>query len=606
MTFLFYVQPLVEICNPVGRHVGWFDHYIPRAIKAIRAGFGPESQIHVATSSDIAAAIPKECLDLGLRRVPLEQYDLLDGYRYNYLELTKDWQLKGQASEKLDHVERLLRVKLKGIDPDVVFVISTPAPFLEKVFPKALILYRDSTIFARPPFDCTHYLDPLGTAQNSLASRFCGSFDAMPVAPEGRKILEEFREASAKVLASISPFSSLLSDLRQRWRRLLLLPLQPSRLYMFDSLSNYANQYEYLEHALRFVPADTALIATQHVVGRELWPQHYEHLKKKHPNFVYDERFDVCQNVSQLLVPEVDGVINVSSTVGLQALFHKKRLISLGEYFKDVSDANSLENLPDVLDREPADRTAFMLWLLTRYAIPPDYIDDPAWLCGFIRRSLEKKERGLLGPEFFDPIDSMERIMACHRSYIDKEALASPPQNVELPESIAKHSSGRDWDLAFDFMKAEGLPSSRVHVDARLDGLLPGWTLFALPGPADLRISCERGEPLRIAVDEPNSLSDICLQHPIQSFEDFSGRELELAACVRTNTHVQLNVYDGRKGFCDQDIPSDARWRIRSWRLRMAEEICFLGPQLRMHTQFSMIPCGAFFEIAWFALRAVK
>src|SRR5262249_33868801 len=93
----------------------------------------------------------------------------------------------------------------------------------------------------------------------------------------------------------------------------------------FDGLVSYRTQFEYLYDVLAAAPKDVGVIVTEHpsdepVLRRSGPNSILDALRRTFPNIIFLDEFRRYQSSSQFLVPRVDGVWSVSSSVGYQTL----------------------------------------------------------------------------------------------------------------------------------------------------------------------------------------------------------------------------------------------------------------------------------------------
>jgi hypothetical protein len=120
---------------------------------------------------------------------------------------------------------------------------------------------------------------------------------------------------------SLDPFRS--NDFRSRFDRLCLLPLQISNAFSFDAMVNYRTQFEYLYDFLAAAPKDVGVIVTEHPQGEPVLRRsgpfsNIDTLGRTFPNTIFLDEFRRYQSPAQFLVPRVDGVWSVSSSVPIR------------------------------------------------------------------------------------------------------------------------------------------------------------------------------------------------------------------------------------------------------------------------------------------------
>jgi hypothetical protein len=238
--------------------------------------------------------------------------------------------------------------EVNGFEPDIIIGFAGQANYLARLWPSALRLHIERGHFGRDPYPFSMYFDHVGTHARSAVARAGGLKLAYPLTSDGRTLVSAFRSQMTAAFDGLDPFRT--QALRKRFDRLCLLPLQVSNEFSFDGLVNYRTQFEYLYDVLAAAPKDVAVIVTEHpngdpVLRRSGSCANIDMLRRTFPNIVFLDEFRQCQSPSQLLVPRVDGVWTVSSSVGYQALLFNRLLGSPSSTeLSNVADATTLED----------------------------------------------------------------------------------------------------------------------------------------------------------------------------------------------------------------------------------------------------------------------
>ena len=121
----------------------------------------------------------------------------------------------------------------------------------------------------------------------------------------------------------------------------------------------------------RFMSHDVGVLVTHH--GTSLWvgdridEETREYLSAACPQAVFVP-FEAAPNAGQMLVPHVDAVVSVSSSIGMQARFWGKRLIAPGwSHLAAWSDSTKVEALADGALPPARDDDAALAWLMRHY-----------------------------------------------------------------------------------------------------------------------------------------------------------------------------------------------------------------------------------------------
>ena len=298
------------------------------------------------------------------------------------------------ALQLVDRLSRVAAKALGGFVPDII-ITWTPAPFLRKLFPEALILHRESGVFARPPYPEAFPLDPCGHYARSWPARFRAASASAAALDETRR-LREFFAGVFKEVELIPERPELLKS----FKRSILVAGQVSHFYSYDANCAYRSQMHMLEDVLKHAPPDCAVIYVQHPdTPQPMRENEIAWMRSRYPNFIPERQFKGSPSLSQQLLHVVDAVATVTSTVGWQSVFWGKPLIALGNgQFNAYAQAESAEAIPRVLQQAAPDTLANAAWLAFHYCIPETYLRQAGWLSSYLRDRLEHwRKRGAEG-----------------------------------------------------------------------------------------------------------------------------------------------------------------------------------------------------------------
>nr|WP_255570719.1 hypothetical protein [Cohnella sp. CFH 77786] len=221
------------------------------------------------------------------------------------------------------------------------------------------------------------------------------------------------KAAIQRLLLAKSPFRHFISSYKKRFDRLVLLPLQFSGYYLFDSICDYQSQFEYLTDVLEKVPRNIGVVVTTHPEYKGLTDEVLAYVQEKYPHFIYDKQFEDYYASSQYLMGEVDGVITVSSSIGLQTLFWDNKLISIGKGFLSfMADGTDLDHVQFVLNEPVDNKDELLYWIMTRYAVPKAYICNANWMRNFLENSIKNFKKNVNLMDFYFPIDDEKKLLS--------------------------------------------------------------------------------------------------------------------------------------------------------------------------------------------------
>jgi len=300
------------------------------------------------------------------------------------------WGCGSYSEDELASFSRFCVEKIQDFDPDLIIAFFNHSPFLQKAFPRAKILYVEAGLFSQPPYPRSWYFDAFGLGEDNYAGRFGEEWKRTPLPEAWASVLETIRkEILQRRLLRSSPFPDVLLR-KDRYRKLILLPLQVSNSPSFDCYCSFRSQFEYLEYVLREIPEDVGVVVTEHPVYPQITRDWVSYFSSNYKNFVFDPVFQRYWAASQFLVGKVDAVVTVSSTVGLQSLLWEKPLVVLGKSnIAPFADARSLKGLDRILnDSHPKlQKDRLLGHLLRRYWVP-DPLIDTEWMPEFFERCL--------------------------------------------------------------------------------------------------------------------------------------------------------------------------------------------------------------------------
>jgi FMN phosphatase YigB (HAD superfamily) len=303
--------------------------------------------------------------------------------------------------------------------PDVVFVWETPGSFLSQVFPAARLVHQMPGFLSRVPFPELYALDPNGLFNESSISRHERTIKQWPLDPRAERLLALIRSELLTFIAARTPYQRGTLDPSGNFRRLMLLPLQVSDQYAFKADAGYDSQMALLLDVLSQLPSDVGLVVTQYATASTsetvLNKESYVQLKAVYPNLIYDPKFDLLDNISQYLLPSVDAVVTVSSSIGVQALLWKKPLVVLGNsHLRPFATFDSVVTYVDAVEAGCDgchDADGLLGWVLS-YLQPAAtlLLSDPSFLSNWLEHLCKGNGDIAAMPSFFDLIEDYELV----------------------------------------------------------------------------------------------------------------------------------------------------------------------------------------------------
>lgn len=325
MKILFYVNPLVVRGDPSFYNGAINKKLIPQAkllygsgheVSFIVSEFEAASLINLMPQANVIGINPREVNDA------LGSTNNVEKCLY-----------KNGSPEVLERMSTLLKSKAPRL-VDVVFSWETPANLFRDLYPNAKIIHQMPGFLSRVPFPELYTLDVNGLFHESMLTKHINAIRAKPADPRAIGLLQSIRAELVSFIAANTPFTRAQLDPLRQFERLILLPLQVTDQYAFLADSGYESQMSLLMDVLGRTPEHIGVVVTQYASAsaaeRVLNQERCLQLKAVYPNLIFDKAFDTLDNISQYLLPTIDAVVTVSSSIGTQALMWNKPLITLG------------------------------------------------------------------------------------------------------------------------------------------------------------------------------------------------------------------------------------------------------------------------------------
>lgn len=436
MHFLFCVQTIFEMDNP-WIYTNYLTNYFRKYILNIRDSYSNSSFTILMGE---AASYKYEKIE-GVEVVIVTQQEMLKYGEFDQREVLCEYfrycHEGGNVPKYINYHVSLLKNKLVKI-PD--FIISRDnAPYLKKIFPSACLLYTEVGFISRKPFEQTMYFDSVGMNCGSFLYKHWEEIEKTINWNEEKKVLiEELKSSIRSLLMEKNPYIELIKKKRRGFSKIYLLPLQFSGFSNIDAEINMKSQLDVVMYVLDRVPQNIGVVVTTHPDYNILNDGNMVFLKKKYSNLIFDKLFLEYNASSQYILGLVDGVINLSSTVGLQTLFWDIPCLQLGKYFAHYIARKFDENVEyDRLNSfELQNNNKVLYWLLTRYIIPPRYYKDAKWLINYLVHIKNSLQEGDIA-NIYKEIDTDENLFIKMKENLD----------VCIPEKRKKNKSSQYYEI---------------------------------------------------------------------------------------------------------------------------------------------------------------
>jgi hypothetical protein len=260
--------------------------------------------------------------------------------------------------------------------PDIL-ILSTPCPMLEQAFPEAAACAFNTHL------DIDGYF-----GSRAFSDHYDEIFSDYAITPEQERNVRLFKLMKRKQFLN-NPHKNWLAPLREKWKRIVLLPLSISGSPMFDAMCKYQTQLEFLEDVMAHVSENTLVIATFHPLTLKHWSfSTVNFLRERYQNLLLDDRlFDFLQ-ASMWVMPYADIVVNSTSYVGVLAKLHwDKKVIGVApRYYTPLWDSNNLNDIETLLDAPSVkERNIDLHWIQNRQLIHSLLLNNPQDLADYLR-----------------------------------------------------------------------------------------------------------------------------------------------------------------------------------------------------------------------------
>lgn len=328
-SILYYLEPSVELNDALFRYASLKSVLLPEIKSLIDAKHSLSIKIIVGQS--VYNELIKDGIDFSFVDICVFDSGLLSRVVTNSYQSSMSW-----YQEDFDKKNALLMAKfIKKIlpddfNPDVIISYESPVPFMQVAFPKAIIMNAMFGAFSRAPFSTMMTLDPIGLFGKSYQSVFADIISSAKINHAEKELLRKFRRNVMKSLATTLPLKSYVEEIISKFDSVILLACQIDKYFAFDGCSQGVNQFEMVEHTLKNTPINIGVLVTEHGYRRQISEDQVYYLKNNYANFIYYDGKEIG-GVSQYILPYIDGVVTVSSSIAYQAALWKKPLYVMGQ-----------------------------------------------------------------------------------------------------------------------------------------------------------------------------------------------------------------------------------------------------------------------------------
>lgn len=289
-----------------------------------------------------------------------------------------------------------------GWEPDLIVCWEFPTTIFRSLFPNTLVVDLMPGLFMRPPYPRTISFDPFGLYKDSVF----GSQPLNNVKATSSEIetYHSIRNKYELFFEQNAVKDLILSKLKGagKFEKYTLVPLQISQYFGYYENCQYNSQFEFLLDVLKNTPEDTGVIVTQYVSGfveeKAINDKNIDFLSSNFPNFLYSKDFELVDNISQFIVPWADTTCSISSTIGLQAKFFNRKLISPSRsHLSFIADQTDLNK--EFLSPEYNNEDLMALLINRQTFLEKRLLEDPEYLASIFTEMKIKHIEGKTGLE---------------------------------------------------------------------------------------------------------------------------------------------------------------------------------------------------------------
>jgi FMN phosphatase YigB (HAD superfamily) len=274
-----------------------------------------------------------------------------------------------------------LHSALAGFVPDVVVSWESPAAHIQKAFPKALLLNQQNNSlfrFENSSQNGRYTFDP------DLRGSVYLHDEPRPIDKEQQAMLEDIARRYVEGAAKNNSLQSWITSQKEKFSRVFLLPLQGSH-FNFEGNFDVGSQYDLVEYVLDRLPKDVGLVVTEHhlLYGEDLGDKNIAALQRKYPNFLFSVATRIPHS-STKIVPFVDGVVAVSSSLVVSAVLLDKAVCVLGAHWLKVFSNTTLDT-PHIVKPTREKNLARLFHYIFKYSINLSQDPSGVMLLDFLR-----------------------------------------------------------------------------------------------------------------------------------------------------------------------------------------------------------------------------
>lgn len=334
-------------------------------------------------------------------------YAIENVFYYLYTENNKE--------KYFSNISKIYKEILNDIIPEIVITFEFGNCVLQNMFPEALNLVYFGGLWKSVPPDFSVCFDPINSVSYSSLIKFNNEIKSFKITDEQNKKIECLKKIFIDNVRNTNIAKKEILSVKKKYNKLILLPLQLQG-YMFENECDFKSQKEYFEYVMNKIPSDIGVIVTGHFGDISFIENYIKQNKKIYSNaIVIKELFNHPPQTSLYVLPYIDGMINVCSSLVLKGLLCGVKIFSLGKNYNIwCQDFHNIEDIREKLAQPKINKNNILYWYLTHYDINTSKIKSDSFLYKYILNMYKKRKK--VDFNYFEEIISIDEVIDYYKN----------------------------------------------------------------------------------------------------------------------------------------------------------------------------------------------